>query len=144
MDSNHLVIPCTLSDYDIKIDTHALMDCGCTGLSFMNEAFAYQHNFPGYQLKNLKTVEVIDGYPISSGNITEYVEVQHIIGYHHETLTTYLTSLGYYPLVLGIPWVKRHNVTINFTKNDIKFSLPRCLPHCTKVAPIPIKGLTPE
>jgi hypothetical protein len=124
MDGNHLIIPCTLSDRDIKIDTHALVDCGCTGLSFMNEAFAHQHNFPRYQLKNPKTVEVIHGHPISSGNITAYVEVQCTIGDHHETLTAYLTSLGYYPLVLGIPWLKRHDITINFTKNDTQFSLP--------------------
>jgi hypothetical protein len=72
MDGNHLVIPCTLSDHDIKTDTHALGDCGCTGLFFVNEAFTRQHNFPRYQLKDPKTVEVIDGRPISSGDIMEY------------------------------------------------------------------------
>jgi hypothetical protein len=85
----------------------------------MNEAFACQHNFPHSQLKNPKTVEVIDGYPISSGNIMEYVKIQYIIGDHYESLTAYLTSLGHYPLILGIPWLKKHDVTINFTKNDI-------------------------
>jgi hypothetical protein len=122
MDGNHLVVPCTLSDRDIKIDTHALVDCGCTGLSFMNEAFARQHNFPHYQLKNPKTFEVIDGCPISLGDITEYVEVQCTIGDYHKTLTAYLTSLGHYPLVLGIPWLKKYDVAINFAKNDIQFS----------------------
>jgi hypothetical protein len=143
MDGNHLVILCTLSDHDIKIDTHALVDHECTGLSFMNEAFTHQHNFPHYQLKNPKTVEVIDGCPISLGDITEYIEVQYTIGDHHETLTTYLTSLRYYPLVLGIPWLKRHNVTINFAKNDIQFCSPGCLHYHAMVTPIPIKGLMP-
>jgi hypothetical protein len=129
MDGNHLVILCTLSDHDIKIDTHALVDCSCTGLSFMNEAFACQHNFPRYQLKNPKTVEVIDGYPISSGDIMEYVEIQCINGDHYESLTAYLMPLGHYPLVLGISWLKKHDVTINFAKNDIQFSSPGCLPH---------------
>jgi hypothetical protein len=110
----------------------------------MNEAFACQYNFPRYQLKNPKTVEVIDGRPISSGDITEYVEVQCTIGDHHETLTAYLTSLGHYPLILGIPSLKRHDVTINFAKNDIQFSSPGCLPHHAMVTPILIKGLTPE
>jgi hypothetical protein len=144
MDGNHLVIPYTLSDYDIKIDTHALVDCGCTGLSFMNEAFARQYNFPCHQLKNPKTVEVIDGRPISWGDIMEYVEIQCIIGDHHESLTAYLMSLGHYPLVLGIPWLKIHNITINVAKNDIQFSSPGCLPHRTMVTPVPVKGLTPE
>jgi hypothetical protein len=144
MDGNHLVIPYTLTDRDIKIDTHALVDCRCTGLSFMNEALACQHNFPRYQLKNPKTVEVIDGHPISSADITEYVEIQYTIGDHHETLTAYLTSLGHYPLILGIPWLKKQDVAINFAKNDIQFSSPNCLPNRTMVTPVPIKGLTPE
>jgi hypothetical protein len=144
MDGNHLVIPGTLSDHDIKIDTYVLVDCGCTGLSFTNEAFACQQYFSRYQLRNQKTVEVINGRPISSGDIMEYVEVQCTIGDHHETLTTYLTSLRHYPLVLGIPSLKSHDVTITFAKNDIQFSSPGCLPHHGMVTPIPIKGLTPE
>jgi hypothetical protein len=110
----------------------------------MNEAFAHQHNFPHHKLKNPETVEVIDGHPISSGDITEYVEIQCTIGDHHELLTTYLTSLGHYPLVLGIPWLKRYDITINFAKNDIQFSSPGCLPHQTMVTPIPVKGVTTE
>jgi hypothetical protein len=124
MDGNHLVILYTLSDHDIRIDTHALVDCGCTGLSFMIEAFICQHNIPCYQLKIPKTQEVIDGYAISSSNITEYVAVQCIIGDYHETLMAYITSLGYYPLILGIPYLKRHDFNIIFTKNDIQFSSP--------------------
>jgi hypothetical protein len=144
MDGNHLVILYTLSDHDIKIDTYALVDCRCTGLSFMNKAFTCQHNFPCSELKNTKTVKVIDGCLISLGDITEYVEVQCMIGDHYETLTAYLTSLGHYPLILGIPWLKRHDITINFANNEIQFSIPRYLPHYAMVTPIPIKGLTPE
>jgi hypothetical protein len=48
MDRNYLVIPYTLSNYDIKIDTHIYVDCGYTGLSFMNKAFIYEYNFPYY------------------------------------------------------------------------------------------------
>jgi hypothetical protein len=110
----------------------------------MNDAFVCQHNFPRYQLKNPKTVEVIDGCPISSGDITEYIEIQYTIGDYHETLTACLTSLGHYPLVLGIPWLKKHDVAINFGKNDIQFPSPGCLPHRTMVTPIPMKGLIPE
>jgi hypothetical protein len=74
----------------------------------------------------------------------EYVEIQYTIGDHQETLTAYLTSLGHYPIILGIPWLKKHNITINFAKNNIQFSSPSCLPHCTMVTAFPIKGLTPE
>jgi hypothetical protein len=117
IDRNYLVIPYTLSDYHIEINTCVLVDCGCTGLSVMSDTFRCQYNFPHYQLKHPKTIEVIDGRPISSSEITEYVEVQcTIIGDYYETLTTYLTSLGHYPYVLGIPWLKRHDININFAK----------------------------
>jgi hypothetical protein len=78
------------------------------------------------------------------GNITEYVEVQCTIGDHYDTLTAYLTSLGHYPLILGIPWLNRYDVTINFTTNDIQFSSPRYLPHHAMITPIPIQGHIPE
>jgi hypothetical protein len=73
----------------------------------------------------------------------EYVEVQYTIGDHYKTLTAYLSSLRHYPLLLGIPWLMRYDITINFTKNDIQFSSPGCLRYHTIVTPIPIKGLIP-
>jgi hypothetical protein len=110
----------------------------------MNEAFTYQYNFPHYQLKNPKILEVIDSCPISSGDITEYIKVQCMIGDYHKSLTTYVISLRHYPLVIGIPWLKRYDITIYFTKNDIQFSLPGYLPHCTIVTTILVKGLMLE
>jgi hypothetical protein len=61
LDGNHLIIPYTLSDHNLRIDTHTLIDYECTRLSFMNDEFAHQHNFPRYKLKTPKTIEVIDG-----------------------------------------------------------------------------------
>jgi hypothetical protein len=142
LDGNHLIVPCTLSDHDLRIDTHALIDCRCTGYSFMNDEFARQHNFPRYQLKNPKTVKVIHGRPISSGDITEYVHIDCTIGDHHEKLVAYVASIGHYPLILGIPWLKKHDVSINFPKMDIQFPSPNCLAHRSKITPTLIKGIT--
>jgi hypothetical protein len=129
LDGNHLIVPCTLSDHDLRIDTHALIDCGCTGYAFMNDEFARQHNFARYQLKTPKTVEVIGGLPISSSDITEYVHIDCTIGDHHDKLIAYVASIGHYHLVLGIPWLKKHHVNINFPKMDIQFPSPNCLAH---------------
>jgi hypothetical protein len=54
----------------------------------------------------------------------------------------YVASIGHYPLVLGIPWLKKHDININFPKIDIQFPSPNCLTHQSKVTPIPIKGIT--
>jgi hypothetical protein len=129
LDGNHLIVPCILSDHDLRIDTHALIDCGYTGYSFMNDEFTRQYNFPHYQLKTPKTVEVIDRQPISYGDITTYVHIDCTISDYHEKLIAYVASIGYYPLVCGIPWLKKHDVSINFPKMDIQFPLPNCLAH---------------
>lgn len=42
-----------------------------------------------------------------------------------------MTQLGHYSLVLGIPWLQKHNASIRFSTNSIKFNSPHCAKHCT-------------
>jgi hypothetical protein len=85
----------------------------------MNDKFTCWHNLPCYELKTPKTVEVIDRQPISSGDIMEYVHINCTISDHYEQLIAYVASIGHYPLILGIPWLKKHDVKINFARMDI-------------------------
>jgi hypothetical protein len=52
-----------------------------------------------------------------------------------------VASIGHYPIILRIPWLKKHDMNINFPKMDIQFPSPNCLTHGSKVTPIPIKGI---
>src|SRR5271169_2591351 len=101
MDGNHLVITCTLSDNENKIRTHALIDSGATGYSFIDEDFAHHHNLPLYKLSTPHSLEVINGHPISSGTITYITKAHLSIGSHHEKLPMFVTKLSHYPLILG-------------------------------------------
>jgi hypothetical protein len=53
-----------------------------------------------------------------------------------------MASNCHYPLILGIPWLKNHDVSINFPKMDIQFPSPNCLTHQSKITLTPIKGIT--
>jgi hypothetical protein len=53
-----------------------------------------------------------------------------------------VASIGYYPLILRIPWLKKYDMSINFPKMDIQFPLPNCLTYRSKITPTPIKGIT--
>jgi hypothetical protein len=46
MEGKHLVITCTLTGYNYKISTHALIDCGATGIALMDQDFAYYYQIP--------------------------------------------------------------------------------------------------
>jgi hypothetical protein len=43
MESKHLIVKCSLKIGDKLIDTHALIDCGATGIAFIDKDFVHHH-----------------------------------------------------------------------------------------------------
>jgi hypothetical protein len=103
MDGNYLIVTCTLSLNNKELPTHALIDCGAMGYAFIDQDFTDRHQLSPYPLKTPHALEVIDGRKISSGDITHMVEVQLSIQEHQERLPMFVTKLGHYPIILGIP-----------------------------------------
>jgi predicted aspartyl protease len=130
MDGNHLVVMCTLSFDSKEIPTHALIDCGATGYPFIDQDFANHHHLPLRPLETPRALEVIDGRKISSGDITHIAEGYLSIQEHREKLPMFVTKLGHYPIVLGIPCLKQHDVAIRFASNLVTFGSQYCLAHC--------------
>ena len=129
LEGNHLLVKTLLSTTpnNLPLEVHALIDCGASGFAFVDEEFAHQQNFPLSTLKTPQVVEVIDGRPISSGDITQIAKIPMTIGEHKEELPTFVTQLGHYPLVLGIPWLRCHDVSIRFASNTVTFDSPKCI-----------------
>jgi len=69
MEGKHVIL-CNVSFGDKTIASHALIDCGATGVAFIDDDFACHHQLPLTPLKYPRALEVIDGRPISSGDIT--------------------------------------------------------------------------
>ena len=134
MEGNHLVISCNLIDGINRIRTHALVDCGATGYAFIDESFTRHHNLPLFPLKTPRSLEVIDGRPIESGDITHMTRLRLDIDQHTEEIPMFVTKLGHYPIVLGIPWLKWHDVAIRFATNTVTFDSDFCLHHCVEAA----------
>src|SRR5258706_2653106 len=147
LEGKHLVITCSINtDTKSSLHSHALIDCGATGYAFVDENFARYHNLPLYPLKTERVIEVIDGTPIESGTVKYLTKVKMHIGQHEEYIPMFVTQLGHYPIVLGIPWLGRHNVNISFARHTITFDSSFCLHHCTAHA-FTVQGIsidTPE
>ena len=142
LEGNHLVISYIINkNSPNNIPTYALIDCGATSYVFVDDEFARYHFLPRYRLKTETELEVIDGRPIKSGNITHMIKISLSINGHEERLPAFITHLGYYPLVLGKPWPKRHDVSIRFATHTVIFDLPYCLNNCAECA-VQIKGIT--
>ena len=130
LDGSHLIVQYTLVDPHRRLDSHALVDCGASGFSFIDWEFARQHNLTQYTLKEPRWLEVLDGRPIDSGDITHMVKMHLDINGHQERLTAFVTKLGYYPLVLGLPWLRYHDPRIDWEEDTIDFVSPRCTTTC--------------
>jgi len=126
-----------------EIPTHALIDCGATGIAFMDQDFACHHQIPLQELREKRQVEVIDGRPIESGDITHIAKVGIKIQDHREQLPMFVTKLGHYPIVLGIPWIWLHDVAVRFACNIVTFGSQYCTTHCHD-APVTVQGVTEE
>ena len=109
-------------DTSSVISSHALIDNGATGFTFMDEDFARRHQFSLIPLKIPSRLEVIDGRPIASGMITHLARAKLQIRHHMEDAFFFVTKLDHYPLILGIPWLRHHDVNIRFISNKVTFN----------------------
>jgi hypothetical protein len=109
----------------------------------MDQDFVCHHQIPLQEMKEKKQVEVIDGRPIESGDITHIAKVGMQIQEHKEQHSMFITKLGHYQIVLGIPWLQLHDVAVRFASNTVTFGSQYCITHYHD-APVTIPGVTEE
>jgi len=115
----HLFVAATLRNGDHSIQTPAMIDTGAMGFAIIDENFVHQHKIPRYRLNPPRDLEVVDGRPIESGQITHLTKISCQIQDHTEMLPTFITKLGHFSLVLGIPWIRRHAIVTDFVSNSV-------------------------
>ena len=143
MAGKHLVITCTLTVMNQEISTHVRFDRRATGIAFMHQDFAHHHLIALQGVKEERHVEVIDGRPIESGDITHIATVGMMIQDHKAQLPMFVTKLGYYPILVGITWLRLHDVAVWFASNTVTFVSQYCTTHCHDV-PIRVQGVSAE
>ena len=106
---------------DQEMPTHTLIDCGASGIAFMDQDFACHHQIPLQERQEKQHVEVIDGRHIESGDITHIAKVGMIIQDCKEQLPMFITKLAHYPVVRGIPWLRLHDDAVWFASKMVTF-----------------------
>ena len=131
------MLPCTIASKETEFNTFAMADCGAT-VSFIDSLFAQLHGLKLIPMQHPCDLTVADGRIISSGAITHTVRIALALGAHTKThtethtevLELFVTTLGQYLVVLGLPWLRKHDPRIRFHKNTVTFDSKRCLDHC--------------
>ena len=111
------------------ITVEVLLDSGATGL-VMSSEFAKKQGFKLKKLKRPVNVRNVDGSLNKEGPIENTVEVN--IYYQGHRKRTEIDVIGgqKWIVILGMPWLARHNPEINWKTGEVKMT--RCPEECGK------------
>ena len=128
LDLSHVTVQSILNQrfsIPIKVETventeeiTTLIDCGAKGL-FINKSKA--HKMRSIRLKTLIKVRNIDGTYNESRAITEKCLINFKINNKTMTEWFYVTTLGDQNLILGLPWLEKHNPNIDWKEKTLEF-----------------------
>ena len=127
----HLMIDCTLNYKNQEISLPALTDTEVSDVTFIDQIFVHQHNYPLILLLISRTLKVVNGWPAASKNITHYVQLNFSVGFHFKKKFKLLvTQLSHCPVILEYPWLWQHWVCLDFDLHTLTFTHEDCKPHC--------------
>ena len=105
--------------YPLKLTEplNALIDCGAEGL-FIDKKIA-----SNWTKKNIQPIRVrnVDGTENVDGRITEKCLITFYICGKRLTEWFYVTVLGDQSLILGLPWLEKHNPIIDWADKTLEF-----------------------
>ena len=109
-----------------NIETLALIDSGAGG-QFINKKYVEQQGFLVGKLDRPITPRNVDGTTNKSGIITSYTDLSLTV--NGRTLDTQLliTELGQQKIILGYPWLQKHNPNIDWQTGEFNWRMCRPL-----------------
>ena len=93
--------------------TEALLDSGATGL-VMSKEFARRHKFKRTRLERPVYVRNVDGTLNYAGLIVDTVEMEIFFKGHKERTSIDVIGGQKWSVILGMPWLRRHNPEIDW------------------------------
>ena len=107
----------------------AMVDSGATG-NFMSQSLLDRKGLPIRKKDDAYDLMVIDGNPLPSGDgrvVNETTPLPVATQQHYEELTFDVVRMASHEIVLGMPWLRKHNPTIDWTKRLLKFERCNCV-----------------
>ncbi|KAL0175452.1 hypothetical protein M9458_027782, partial [Cirrhinus mrigala] len=129
-------IPVLLISDGVSIETTALIDSGAGG-NFIDKDFVRSNQLPTLSCVSPVSVAALDGRPLGPGRI-DHTTIDLILRLepgHQETIRFFIIPSPQSPIILGFPWLNRHEPTISWAGGIITHWSPYCQQHC--IHPVP-------
>jgi predicted aspartyl protease len=115
-------------------NTTALIDCGVSE-NFIDKAYAAANEIPTQRKAIPRRVLTVDGSEVAGGPVTHDAQVGMMINHHEEDIRLHRITIGNAPVILGLPWLKLHNLTIDWRAYRLSFHSDKCVERCLTASP---------
>lgn len=117
--SDHVNIDVQFSQKKVSVRANAMVDSGATGI-FIDKDFCRHHGITTVKRNRPTRLILFDGS--KADLITHQVRGRITVNGIDQDLVFEVTRLSTYPIVLGLPWLKEFNPTINWKEEEILFA----------------------
>ncbi len=104
------MVPISLTSAGVAVETTALIDSGAAG-NFIDINFANSHNLPLVTCETRLAVTALDGRPLGPGLVQFKTQVFTLKtgSLHIECICLFAIDSPQNPVILGLPWLEKHN-----------------------------------
>jgi hypothetical protein len=111
-----------------------MVDCGATE-HFIGKKYAEQVGIPLDKKKIPRRVLAVNGREVASGLVTHNTTVKLTTNNHQEMIKLHCITISNSPIILGLPWLKKHNPKINWREGRVMFDSNKCAKECLNISP---------
>lgn len=134
-------IPITLHWPGFSVSCNALVDSGAEG-NFIDKAWALEQGIPLKEREEATSLFALDGSALPRVLCESVPLSLTVSGNHHEILSFLIFHSPFFPVVLGHPWLVRHNPHINWSKGTILSWNLSCHVECLTSAFPPVSSVS--
>jgi len=118
-----------------SVTINAMIHSGATE-DFIDQEVCNKHGIKMIKAKNPREICLADGKPSAMGPVTHMTKVPMDISSHRALATFQVANLQNHEVILGMPWLREHNPTIDWNDKRITFNSEPCMTWCLKSSPV--------
>ena len=134
-DKDHIMFKVKLQGEKKRVTINAMVDSGASE-DFIDSEVCKKHGIKMLKAKNSREIYLADGKPSAMGPGTHLTEEPMDISNDRELATFQVANLQNHEVILGMPWLREHNPTIDWKEKKITFNSERSTTFCLNSSPV--------
>jgi len=118
-----------------SVTINAMIPSGATE-DFIDREVFNKHGTKMIKAKCPLEIYLADREPSAMGPVTHMTQVSMDISSHRELAPFQMANLQNHKVILGMPWLREHNPTMDCNDKSITFNSEQCTTWCLKCSPI--------